>query len=53
MAESTTKSDYKDSINLPKTTLEMRANAAQKEPLTQNSGKIIKFMKKVLNKEIK
>ena len=35
MAESTTKSDYKDSINLPKTTLEMRANAAQKEPLTQ------------------
>ncbi len=31
----TTKKDYKDSINLPKTTLEMRANAAQKEPLTQ------------------
>ncbi len=29
------KKDYKDSINLPKTTLEMRANAAQKEPLTQ------------------
>jgi isoleucyl-tRNA synthetase len=34
MADST-KKDYKDSINLPKTTLEMRANAAQKEPLTQ------------------
>ncbi len=31
----TTKKDYKDSINLPKTTLEMRANATQKEPLTQ------------------
>ncbi|MBQ8887232.1 MAG: class I tRNA ligase family protein, partial [Candidatus Gastranaerophilales bacterium] len=30
-----TKKDYKDSINLPKTTLEMRANAAQKEPVTQ------------------
>ena len=30
-----TKKDYKDSINLPKTTLEMRANAIQKEPLTQ------------------
>lgn len=30
-----TKKDYKDSINLPKTTLEMRANAAQKEPMTQ------------------
>ncbi len=35
MAETTEKKDYKDSINLPKTTLEMRANAAQKEPLTQ------------------
>ncbi len=34
MAEST-KNDYKNSINLPKTTLEMRANAVQKEPLTQ------------------
>ena len=30
-----TKKDYKDSINLPKTTLEMRANATQKEPATQ------------------
>ena len=35
MAETTEKKDYKDSINLPKTTLEMRANAAQKEPVTQ------------------
>ncbi|MBQ4123306.1 isoleucine--tRNA ligase [bacterium] len=34
MTEST-KKDYKDSINLPKTTLEMRANAVQKEPETQ------------------
>ena len=35
MAETTEKKDYKDSINLPKTTLEMRAKAAQKEPQTQ------------------
>ena len=34
MAE-TTKKDYKESINLPKTTLEMRANAVQKELVTQ------------------
>ncbi|MCD7739731.1 MAG: isoleucine--tRNA ligase, partial [Candidatus Gastranaerophilales bacterium] len=34
MTEST-KKDYKDSINLPETTLEMRANAVQKEPLIQ------------------
>ncbi len=34
MTEST-KKDYKDSINLPKTTLEMRANATQKELVTQ------------------
>ncbi len=31
----TTKKDYKESINLPKTTLEMRANAVQKELVTQ------------------
>ena len=35
MSETTEKKDYKNSINLPKTTLEMRANAAQKEPITQ------------------
>ena len=29
------KKDFKDSINLPKTTLEMRANATRKEPETQ------------------
>ncbi len=34
MAE-TEKKDFKNSINLPKTTLEMRANATVKEPLTQ------------------
>ena len=34
MTEST-KKDFKDSINLPKTTLEMRANATKKEPETQ------------------
>ena len=27
--------EYKDTLNLPQTTLEMRANATQKEPLTQ------------------
>ena len=31
----TAKKDFKESINLPKTTLEMRANATQKEPMTQ------------------
>ena len=31
----TAKKDFKESINLPKTTLEMRANATQKEPITQ------------------
>lgn len=30
-----TKKDFKESINLPKTTLEMRANATKKEPETQ------------------
>ncbi len=28
--------EYKDTLNLPKTTLEMRANATKKEPETQN-----------------
>ena len=27
--------EYKDTLNLPKTTLEMRANATKKEPETQ------------------
>ena len=30
-----TKQEYKDTLNLPKTTLEMRANAINKEPQTQ------------------
>jgi len=31
----TEKKEYKDTLNLPKTTLEMRANATKKEPETQ------------------
>ena len=30
-----TKTEYKDTLNLPQTTLEMRANATKKEPETQ------------------
>ena len=29
-----TKTEYKDTLNLPQTTLEMRANAINKEPQT-------------------
>ena len=29
------KKEFKDTLNLPKTTLEMRANATKKEPETQ------------------
>ena len=35
MSEVTEKKDFKDTLNLPKTTLEMRANAAVKEVATQ------------------
>ena len=35
MSEVTEKKDFKDTLNLPKTTLEMRANAAVKEVSTQ------------------
>ncbi len=44
----TTKKDYKDSINLPKTTLEMRANATQKEPATQKFWEDNKIYEKML-----
>ncbi len=47
MTEST-KKDYKDSINLPKTTLEMRANAVQKEPKTQQFWEENKIYEKSL-----
>lgn len=47
MTEST-KKDYKDSINLPKTTLEMRANATQKEPKTQQFWEENKIYEKSL-----
>ena len=64
MSNTETKVEYKDTLNLPQTTLEMRANATVKEISTQkfweenkilpkNSGKKIKFMKKILLKEIK
>ncbi len=36
MTQENEKKDFKDSLNLPKTTLEMRANATKKEPETQN-----------------
>ena len=49
----TTKKDYKDSINLPKTTLEMRANATQKEPLTQKFWEENKIYEKMLSQRNK
>ncbi len=49
----TTKKDYKDSINLPKTTLEMRANATQKEPLTQKFWEDNKIYEKNIEKRDK
>ncbi len=52
MAEST-KNDYKNSINLPKTTLEMRANAVQKEPLTQKFWEDNKIYEKNLEQRNK
>lgn len=48
-----TKKDYKDSINLPKTSLEMRANAAQKEPLTQKFWEDNKIYEKSINQRDK
>ncbi|MCD7878728.1 MAG: isoleucine--tRNA ligase [Candidatus Gastranaerophilales bacterium] len=52
MTEST-KKDYKDSINLPKTTLEMRANATQKEPMTQKFWEENKIYEKSLENKDK
>ena len=48
-----TKKDYKDSINLPKTSLEMRANAAQKEPLTQKFWEDNRIYEKSINQRDK
>ena len=53
MAETTEKKDFKDSINLPKTTLEMRANAAQKEPVTQKFWEDNKIYEKNLEQRDK
>lgn len=52
MTEST-KKDYKDSINLPKTTLEMRANAIMKEPQTQKFWEDNKIYEKSLENKDK
>ncbi len=52
MTEST-KKDYKDSINLPKTTLEMRANAITKEPQTQKFWEDNKIYEKSLENKDK
>lgn len=40
--------EYKDTLNLPQTTLEMRANATQKEPLTQKFWEQINVYEKNL-----
>ncbi len=47
------KKDYKDSINLPETTLAMRANAIQKEPLTQKFWEDNKIYEKSLENKDK
>lgn len=43
----TGKKEYKDTLNLPKTTLEMRANATKKEPETQKFWEDIQIYKKM------
>ncbi len=40
--------EYKDTLNLPQTTLEMRANATQKEPMTQKFWEEHKIYEKML-----
>ncbi len=49
----TTKKDFKESINLPKTTLEMRANATQKEPAIQKFWEENHIYEKMLSKRNK
>ena len=39
--------EYKDTLNLPQTTLEMRANAVKKEPETQKFWEDIKVYEKI------
>ena len=48
-----TKKDYKDSINLPKTTLEMRANATVKEIATQKFWEENNIYEKMLERRDK
>lgn len=47
------KKELKDSINLPKTTLEMRANAVQKEPNTQKFWEDNNIYEKILEQRDK
>ncbi len=45
--------EYKDTLNLPQTTLEMRANAIQKEPMTQEFWEKINVYEKNLKQRDK
>ncbi|HPT41213.1 MAG TPA: isoleucine--tRNA ligase [Candidatus Gastranaerophilaceae bacterium] len=45
--------EYKDTLNLPQTTLEMRANAAQKEPLIQKKWVEENIYDKIIEKKDK
>lgn len=47
------KIEYKNTLNLPQTTLAMRANAAQKEPVIQEFWNENKIYEKISSKEIK
>ena len=48
-----TQVEYKNTLNLPQTTLDMRANAAQKEPVTQKFWEEINVYKKSIEKRDK
>ena len=48
MSETQEKVEYKNTINLPQTTLEMRANAINKEPQTQKFWEEINVYEKNL-----
>ena len=46
----TEKKEFKDTLNLPKTTLDMRANATKKEPETQKFWEEQNIYKKMTEK---
>ena len=48
MTETTEQKQYKDTLNLPQTTLSMRANATQKEPEIQKFWEENKIYEKML-----